>query len=76
MGMEVIFLKIKVRIVGKDGKRGPTFVEQENPKRKNNLVNLSSDYVHDLSQGISSRIRQRDSLHANSQDLAARAKFR
>lgn len=68
-------MQINVRVVGANGKRRPTFEKEENFSNFK-IASLTSDYVHELSQRISLRIRQRDSLHANSEELAAKAKFR
>lgn len=37
---------------------------------------LTSDYVRELNRGISYRIQQRELSHANSAELAAKARFR
>lgn len=74
--MEVLFLKISVRVVGVNGEKKSTYVEKARENTREINVNLTSDYVHKLSQGISLRIRQRDSLHANSEQLASKAQFR
>lgn len=76
MNMEVLFLKISVRVVGVNGEKKSTYVEKARENTREINVNLTSDYVHKLSQGISLRIRQRDSLHANSEQLASKAQFR
>lgn len=76
MGMEVLFLKISVRVVGVNGEKKSTYVTKTRENTQGKNVNLTSDYVHKLSQGISLRIRQRDSLHANSEQLASKAQFR
>ena len=44
-------------------------------KSTERLLDLSPEYVSSLSQDISSRIKQRDSFRANSEELAARARF-
>lgn len=69
-------MKISVRVVGVNGEKKSTYVEKARENTREINVNLTSDYVHKLSQGISLRIRQRDSLHANSEQLASKAQFR
>lgn len=70
-----IALSVGVRVVCHKGKARPTFVQASEIKSTERLADLSPEYVSSLSQDISSRIKQRDSFRANSEELAARARF-
>lgn len=63
------------RIVSYKGKANPTFVPELGCNSSERLADLSLEYVNSLSQDIYSRIKQRDLLRANSEELAARARF-
>ena len=64
-----------VRVVCYKGIAKPTFVQASEIKSTERWLDLSPEYVSSLSQDISSRIKQRESFRANSEELAARARF-
>lgn len=68
-------MSVGVRVICYKGKAEPTFAQASETKSTDRLADLSPEYVSSLSQDISSRIKQRDSFRANSEELAARARF-
>lgn len=68
-------MSVGVRVVCYKGKRSPTFVQAPETKSTESLVDLSQEYVSNLSQDVYSGIKQRDSFRVNSEALAAFARF-
>lgn len=65
-------MSVKVKVL--NGTEAPAPVAVPNPTKVAKV--LSSAYVRKLNLGISYRIQQRELSHANSADLAAKARFR
>lgn len=65
-------MSVKVKVL--NGAKAP--IQAVIPETAKVARVLTSTYVRELNQGISYRIQQRELSHANSADLAAKARFR
>lgn len=75
VGIGGFFLIIRVKVANRVQKNGTD--RQTLPGRASEKKRvLTSSYVRELSRGISYRIQQREHSHADSAELAAKARFR
>lgn len=68
-------MTVKVKVLN-GAKKGATTKQTTLPNSRKKKKVLTSAYVRELNQGISYRIQQREHSHADSVDLAAKARFR